>query len=178
MPPRLGDPGPSFTYLERLGLRPTMTIDDRGRRVPLLRLGVLMGGRDVATLDPALIAVARRSIWRSISPGSWVSLSFVVVIQVFAVSMVVSSLHLALTRTRFTHPNAWVAPAIMIPLGFLAVFATWRRIKGEHADRLAAALVNQVGCCASCGYALRGLAADPGDGCIVCPECQAAWRRA
>ena len=31
------------------------------------------------------------------------------------------------------------------------------------------------GCCASCGYSLKGIHADA-DGCTVCPECGAAWK--
>jgi len=34
-------------------------------------------------------------------------------------------------------------------------------------------------CCPSCGYELTGLPVDEeiDDGCTVCPECSAAWRR-
>lgn len=30
--------------------------------------------------------------------------------------------------------------------------------------------------CPSCAYLLKGLPADPADGCTVCPECGGAWR--
>lgn len=30
--------------------------------------------------------------------------------------------------------------------------------------------------CASCGYSLVALVAEP-DGCVVCPECSAAWKK-
>lgn len=33
----------------------------------------------------------------------------------------------------------------------------------------------QRGCCPSCGYTLKGLNLES-DGCILCPECNAAWK--
>jgi hypothetical protein len=35
--------------------------------------------------------------------------------------------------------------------------------------------VLEEGLCASCGYNLVGLPVEP-DGCVICPECAAAWR--
>lgn len=34
----------------------------------------------------------------------------------------------------------------------------------------------QRGCCPSCGYTLKGLNLEA-DGCILCPECNAAWKK-
>lgn len=40
---------------------------------------------------------------------------------------------------------------------------------------LRASTAIELGFCGGCGYALRGLVPEQ-DGCVVCPECQAAWR--
>lgn len=42
-------------------------------------------------------------------------------------------------------------------------------------ERRGVAELKRLARCASCGYHLRGLAPEP-DGCVVCPECAAAWR--
>ncbi|MEZ6243093.1 MAG: hypothetical protein R3B57_08625 [Phycisphaerales bacterium] len=35
--------------------------------------------------------------------------------------------------------------------------------------------LKRLALCASCGYSLGGLTPEH-DGCVVCPECRAAWR--
>lgn len=45
-----------------------------------------------------------------------------------------------------------------------------RKEKEASRDRML-----KAGLCASCGYVLQGISPEQ-DGCIVCPECGAAWR--
>lgn len=58
----------------------------------------------------------------------------------------------------------------------LIVWLTYRARRRSVAPDLAAAAVRR-GLCGSCGYSLQHLQAEP-DGCIICPECAAAWKHA
>jgi hypothetical protein len=65
--------------------------------------------------------------------------------------------------------------AIQIVLGpVLGIFLGAKQV--GHNARIAhdSCLAHRI--CPSCGYDLRGTAADPVDGCTICPECGAAWR--
>jgi hypothetical protein len=59
--------------------------------------------------------------------------------------------------------------------GGLVTLALGLRIlaRRDSAPVLASTMVS-FGVCGSCGYTLQGLTPDP-DGCLVCPECGAAW---
>lgn len=48
------------------------------------------------------------------------------------------------------------------------------RIRRDRFDQITRIYLTQ-GRCASCGYKLEGLTPEP-DNCIVCPECNAAWK--
>lgn len=49
-----------------------------------------------------------------------------------------------------------------------------RGLRIKNADRIMTAMM-QEGLCLSCAYELCGLQVDT-DGCVVCPECGAAWK--
>lgn len=57
-------------------------------------------------------------------------------------------------------------------MGRLVRWTAMRRVERNIAPTLVAG-----GFCGACGYSLAGLIAE-GDGCVVCPECGAAWREA
>ncbi len=59
----------------------------------------------------------------------------------------------------------------MLTLVVSLMYLTWpgRRTRVERGARL------RDGVCAACEYGLGGLAVED-DGCVVCPECGAAWR--
>lgn len=63
---------------------------------------------------------------------------------------------------------AFIALAILVHLVFRSLAA--RKISGELATTAVAS-----GLCGQCGYTLADLDAQ-NDGCVVCPECGAAWR--
>jgi hypothetical protein len=62
--------------------------------------------------------------------------------------------------------------SIVVAMVFWYVFLGWIR-RGRFV-RIAEIYLSQ-GHCASCGYKLDGLDIEP-DGCVVCPECNAAWQ--
>lgn len=69
-----------------------------------------------------------------------------------------------------------IAAQIVIAICF-AMFAWWLflgRIRLARADRIIDIYLAD-GRCASCGYLLEDLSPAE-DGCVVCPECNAAWR--
>jgi hypothetical protein len=67
--------------------------------------------------------------------------------------------------------NSWVFLAMTVLIGSFImrpvniVLLRWR-----------AGAIAAIGRCPSCGYELAQLPIEP-DGCVVCPECGAAWRR-
>lgn len=69
----------------------------------------------------------------------------------------------------------WVLPAAALTLPFLICTAMARVLRGAHARAIAAAYVT-AGYCGSCGYPLGSAGVQP-DGCTVCSECGAAWKR-
>lgn len=68
-----------------------------------------------------------------------------------------------------------LASGVSIALTFSGAFWAMRRFeKSLAADAARLMLIDAL--CPSCAYGLHGLPEDP-DGCLVCPECGAAWRR-
>jgi hypothetical protein len=68
-------------------------------------------------------------------------------------------------------------PAIMAPNFFVLVWLPWMigaKRRGQRMKVLAVLLKHRR--CPHCGYSLRGLPVEAGDGATVCPECACAWR--
>jgi hypothetical protein len=63
--------------------------------------------------------------------------------------------------------------SVVVAMVFWYFLLGWIR-RGRFA-RIAEIFLMQ-GCCASCGYLLKDLAPEK-DGCVVCPECNAAWKK-
>jgi len=63
--------------------------------------------------------------------------------------------------------------SIVVAMVFWYVLLGW--IRRRRFDRIAEIFLDQ-GHCASCGYLLDDLAVES-DGCVVCPECNAAWKK-
>ncbi len=82
---------------------------------------------------------------------------------------------------------AWLKLPVLGLVGLCGGFTVIPPVAGAIAWRLTLGTVRRrrfrrlvevylsTGRCASCGYMLAGLAME-GDGCVVCPECGAAWR--
>ena len=56
-----------------------------------------------------------------------------------------------------------------------APWIVWVILKRRRFDHIAAAMLKYRRC-PRCGYDLRGLPVDAGDGATVCPECGSAWK--
>jgi hypothetical protein len=54
-------------------------------------------------------------------------------------------------------------------------FIVWYGIRRTRFGKVAGAMLKYLRC-PHCGYDLRRLPVDPGDGATVCPECGCAWR--
>ncbi len=144
------------------------TVDHRGRRVKLLHPHEL-NDRGV---DPKPFKIpdvgclpARSYIWSRLH---W---SYVVYLAAF---MLVLFGFMALA-SRLGLQNSW-----SVGLSFMAAFMLtypmyntiwWRFVMPRHTQQII-----DAGYCPLCAFSLEGLAADD-DGCVVCPECGAAWKR-
>ena len=67
--------------------------------------------------------------------------------------------------------------AVSVPIAFVLTGLMARLGRRTFQNKRVAASLVTAGRCASCGYALAQLAPQD-DGCVVCPECGGAWRRA
>jgi hypothetical protein len=85
-------------------------------------------------------------------------------------SFVVAGVFLVFTLGPYTGTLRLLGSAIGIP-GVIWVFLQTRR---HNAPRVAREYVAR-GLCGSCAYRVTDLPPEP-DGCVVCPECGAAWR--
>lgn len=65
--------------------------------------------------------------------------------------------------------------AVAVLLGLATPLALFTIHRHLFADQIASAYI-AAGRCAACGYGLASATVEP-DGCRVCPECSAAWRR-
>ncbi len=61
------------------------------------------------------------------------------------------------------------------PLAAPAVLLAMLLVGRRHVRRLFVPVMLKHACCPSCGHTLTGLTPED-DGCVVCPECGAAWR--
>ena len=96
----------------------------------------------------------------------------------FAVHMLLSAL-LGWSYFR-TGPWYWAVAGTLVAVFVARVInaPVQRVLRNAVADRRAGAISRaavRAGLCGGCGYLLEALEAT-GDGCVVCPECGAAWR--
>jgi DNA-directed RNA polymerase subunit RPC12/RpoP len=70
--------------------------------------------------------------------------------------------------------SPWMVAAIAIGIVWTLLTRRSIRTSSFSAELVAEALLSE-GRCPSCGQELAGLPKDAGDGCVVCPECGAAW---
>jgi hypothetical protein len=150
---------------------PVRVRDARGREVCLVSLGPGAEGRGV---EPSTLRAARRGAWAEIP---WKDRARLGAQGAFLLiwAAAISRMLWVIWGTTFRPSTEMVLLlGVQIAFGFLGLFFTWREITRKHAAGLAQAMA-KAGCCASCGYGLAGLTPQ-GDGCVVCPECEAAWR--
>jgi hypothetical protein len=68
----------------------------------------------------------------------------------------------------------FLIPALIVP--GLLMAPVLKRNCDSSSNRLPTRRLVEAGMCGQCGYSLVEIAEEP-DGCTVCPECGAAWRR-
>jgi hypothetical protein len=86
--------------------------------------------------------------------------------------LLVPLLVLAPMAAGFWLPAAWFVPVSIAGFALLALGAA---VGVSVTRRIRMLTFLECGLCPACVYRLDGLAAEE-DGCVVCPECGAAWR--
>ena len=151
-------------------LRPRVT-DARGRRVPLIsipnvRSTLEVGGRTINRAQLEKLAANPRK--PTIALGVILAVAWILIFEsIFKLLDRISS-HIA------GGGAWWLDFAVGTPIAgglLLVMMLVWR---GLTARRVAASYA-EAGLCASCGYDLESISAEP-DGAAVCPECGATWR--
>ena len=144
-------------------------VDDRSRLVPL----VAARQTRAQGVDAETAGEARKAAWRGMPRRAWAHFALMAGLESLIVMLAARGLWRAYTSP-FAKPNDWIHPAMMIGFAVVIVWLVWRGMRRQHAGSLATEYV-RAGVCGSCGYALQGLGREP-DGCVVCPECGAAWK--
>lgn len=144
------------------------TLDDRGREVAVINPSSLTVERSDLDLGP-IMARFLRGVIRAESERITLGRTVLGVV-VCLVLLVISS------RVRRAIPGAPPMTGVAIFVGglFAMALASRARTRRTHGGLLSATAAS-AGLCGSCGYSLGSLSAQP-DGCLVCPECGAAWR--
>lgn len=139
---------------------PSHTKDDRGASVPLVTPRQLskQEGAESGRLDELLTSCTPAWLRRAPMSLALVLVALLVVSLVLTFAGVYSYHHL-------------VVGAILVT--FVAIFAV-AIVLSRYELRQYLRVVLGDGRCASCGYRLDGLSRAE-DGCVVCPECGAAW---
>jgi hypothetical protein len=140
--------------------------DDRGAVVPLLNSRELKRSGDPArvALGRQLEAAVRAEARRTTLPSLVMGLSFVA-LWIAAQLLLLRYLPLSLSWLR----------TVLFWGGLLGIAMLSRGLARRRFARGLAATAVAQGFCGSCGYSLQALAAQA-DGCLLCPECGAAWR--
>lgn len=150
-------------------MTPTVYIkDDRDQRV--LLFDERQAGRSLED------APAVKTTTEALGAGSWhraLSKEEIIIYGLSPFVMIGTLLGLKHYAGGAIHPVLQAAAALGVTWG-VAWPGRWalRRARAQH---VRTALL-QSGRCAACGYALSMLQAEA-DGCVVCPECSAAWKR-
>ncbi len=144
------------------------TADHRGRRVRLLN-PVQLENRGI---DPKSFKIPDVGHLPSLG-GFWSRLHWTY--PVFVLSFFASFVALFMLGERIGIPGPWIVWFSFVPACFGCYLAYnalwWRRVLPRHVQQILAS-----GYCPSCAFSLEGLVVES-DGCVVCPECGAAWKR-
>jgi hypothetical protein len=136
--------------------------DDRGRPARLLSAAPL---QHRTTEEHAAKLEARKLIARRVSPaevGCFGLLGAYIAFVAFAGVLIGRG------RPRL---DVLLLAGVAAAVGLVVA---WSAARVNHSRRISRDLLFK-NICPQCGYFLNGIAAQP-DGCLVCPECEAAWR--
>jgi hypothetical protein len=153
----------------RLRPPPVTILDARAKEVPLFDPGRMVGPRAASMgSDADALELARQSARSSIPRIAWAGFYLQVVLLIFAGGVFGSSI-IYMLRSGQWRPLQLMTSSVSI----LIFFSLRSHLRLAHATRLRKGFLSS-GCCASCGYSLRGLPPEA-DHCTVCPECGSAW---
>ncbi len=143
--------------------------DDRGAAIALLRISDIKRAAEgpdkrraalAKRLRDAIKVESRRITWLRLAAG------------VGGVLVVISVMGVLASTWR------WAANfnSVIFWVGVIALSLGMRLMVRRQVARQVAATAVAEGICGGCAYTLEGVPVEP-DGCLVCPECGAAWRR-
>ena len=149
--------------------RPIMILDDRRASVPLLRLSDFR--RASASRGPGAHALGARLRGFMLARGRRLTFGGVANELLLGAS-VLMAIVMPILLFGIVGPLGLLGTMVGVP----AAFSYFSRETGERKYRreMGASYVAE-GVCGSCAYPLEGLVHED-DGCVVCPECGAAWR--
>jgi len=137
------------------------SFDDRKRPVQLDRVPV--GPRTYPKNPPLRFSDLQMERMRFVEPG--------VVISATLLSISAVSLFVAVRMS----PKLMYVLGIGCVVWIVLLVASLGRSARRNDRIYAIHYLPSQGICPACGHSLRGLAPEA-DGCVVCPECGAAWR--
>lgn len=148
------------------------TTDDRGFHVRVIPVYKLLLPKAMGTSVPW---DARMSILRQLgSPFSRAHTRLLIIGLLFVAGVMLTATFLAWYMRLSVHAIPMSLP-VCITAAAIGLLCSLVYAHSMLMRERAAVLISRHGYCASCGYSLAGL--DPeADRCIVCPECQSAWR--
>ncbi len=142
--------------------------DDRGKRVPLVKRGAIGEG----------LSDFRRRELRTRIPVDRMKL-LVLALVLIGAGMAGRVAWLAISGQPIFVGGIWMIlrENLWIPVWLVAMSANMFRTNPavDYTERVVSPCL-KWGVCASCGYTLRDAKAQE-DGCVVCSECGAAWKR-
>lgn len=145
------------------------TTDDRGRMVPVPLPGSTRAPSSRFKGDPELGAVMVR-LAESIQMSRGVVVRRLLLVPFVVAAMVV--VQVFMFRFTGTPPWVWLVGLFLMMMVFATLMIRVRQ-RG-HTRRIVATLL-YMGRCPSCAYSPAGVPVQP-DGCVICPECAAAWK--
>jgi hypothetical protein len=144
--------------------------DGRGRRVPAVTLGALAGAGDAGDAGDARRRDLARRVRTETSEDAWRVVGRNVLWGMLLLLALRQLEDALLPRHAFEGlPRGLAVAGLLAGVAGIAWWAASRRL-----TRRRARLAVKAGFCGSCGYDLERLEREA-DGCVVCPECAAAW---
>jgi hypothetical protein len=137
--------------------------DDRGKPARLL------GASPFRPAPSAEDATSRREVRRSI--GRRTSPADIGCLALFVGYICLLAFSGLITGTRWPKSGTLLTAAFFLAAGLLW---TWSAARVNNSRGIARDLIAK-GLCPQCGYSFAGVQPQE-DGCVVCPECEAAWR--
>ena len=149
---------------------PKQLVDDRGRPIDPAAVRLQPGISGIAAPDdPQLADLRMRAV---LSQGGSSPLWAVVVSCIVGAAVGIA----IITGARFMPGLPMWVPGVVVAVIILTVASIRSARSAGRRAAAAADLFLREGRCAGCAYVLDGVA-PAADGCVVCPECGAAWKR-